>query len=115
MNSDFSKEESSLRNIENLFKRLEGRDDEQPLFTGMANMLVDIFFDVPRQKIHLIYELLTYLKEANWDVNLQNGHYSELSERLKRITNDLHSNHLIKLITYMRRLTDSFFFTEFFY
>lgn len=89
MDSDYSKEEKSLREIEKLFERQEGRKDVQPLYDSMSEMLVSSFFDIPRQRLHVIYELLTYIKEAKWDVEPQMLGYTDASEKLSRVTKDL--------------------------
>jgi hypothetical protein len=89
LSSDYKKEEDSLRSIETLLARLEGRADEQPLFNNMAEQFAQRFLTMPRQKLTTIYDLLTYLKSGDWDVTLQERHYSELSEKLKRIVEDI--------------------------
>lgn len=93
LTSDYTKEEESVKSIETLFARLEGRADEQPLFNIMVEQFAQRFITMPRQKLATIYELLTYLKSDDWDVTLQERHYSDLSEKLRRIVEDIQKVH----------------------
>lgn len=94
MTNDFTKEETAMKNIAELFAREKGKKDEQGLFMYLANGMIEKFFELPRNKLSLIYELLTELEYGGWDVTIQRRHYSNFDSLLKRLITDM--NNLFK-------------------
>lgn len=74
----------------------------------MAGVVVNKFFEMPKQRLSLIYELLLTMESAGWEVTIQKEHYGRINQNLKKIldefpdmTRDIGSNPYIELEKYL--------------